>query len=144
MPHCRARSSSPRAISGLVCSPSSAGTCVRLRRSSSATQDSGTNSRALTGQWNGVELAGSSARYSALTTTWQLPILLKPAGILGLDPHRFRPFLGQPGIVEDQHPARRRVDAPQAPDPPLLHPLTTPPPFAPHPLQPPRPPPVHP
>src|SRR5260370_16537678 len=96
MPHCRARSSSPRAISGLVCSPSSAGTCVRLRRSSSATQDSGTNSRALTGQWNGVELVGSSARYSALTTTLHLPIFLKPPPILVLHPPPFLPFLGPP------------------------------------------------
>ena len=38
-------------------------------------QDAGKYRWALTGQWKGELLVGSSASYSALTTTWQLPTL---------------------------------------------------------------------
>src|SRR5947209_3930088 len=113
-PHCRARSSNPKAISGLVCCIISSGTCACLRRSASWVQDSGKNSWALTGQWNGVLLAGSSARYSALTTTWQLPILLKRAGVLRGDSDRGTPFLGQSCIIKHQDAIGHRMELQQA------------------------------
>ena len=46
--------------------------------------------------------------------------LAQRARILRLDSHRLRPFLGQSGVVEDQHPARRRVDGQQALDARLI------------------------
>ena len=104
-PYARARSSSESAIAGLVCSPSSAGTCVRLRRSASATQDSDTNSCALTGQWNGVLLVGSSARYSALTTTWQVPIVPNVPEYCAATPTDSVPFLGNPVSSSTRMPA---------------------------------------
>nr|WP_201360680.1 hypothetical protein [Dictyobacter formicarum] len=74
-PHSLVRSSNPSAMSGLLCWLIDSGACACLRRSVSCIQASGRKSWALTGQWKRGLLAGSSAKNSTLTMTWQLPIL---------------------------------------------------------------------